>query len=168
MNSIPLAIINPYADSRPDDVAIDTIVIHSMFAEGQKNQFDCDSCHLTLIQHQVSAHYYIGQDGQVFASVPEKLRAWHAGKSKMPFPDDQREVINDFSIGIELLGDSAIGFSEAQYLSLILLIQNISRLHPISAIVGHDQIAPGRKTDPGDLFDWNRLKTEFKKQYRFN
>ncbi len=159
--------INPYADKRPDGVLIDTIVIHSMFAEGTPHPMDVFSCHQTLINHHVSAHYYIDQKGGIFSSIPVILRAWHAGNSTMPLPNDTRQAVNDFSVGIELISDLDLSFSKEQYESVIFLIQNISSKHPISAIVGHDQIAPGRKTDPGLKFDWKILRKEFK-NYSFD
>ncbi len=76
----------------------------------------------------------------------------------MPFEDDRREGVNDFSIGIELLTSPAQDFTEAQYLELANLINAICSRHPIRNIVGHDHIAPGRKSDPGPTFNWKHLK----------
>lgn len=82
--------------------------------------------------------------------------AWHAGESKMPFSDDRRCSVNHFSLGIELLATQHSGLEQAQYQSLALLIIDITSRHNISAIVGHRQIAPARKTDPWQ-FDADRL-----------
>ncbi len=80
----------------------------------------------------------------------------------MPFKDDHRDAVNDFSIGIELAGTQASGFTEEQYRELASLIAEIAARHPITTIVGHEHIAPDRKVDPGPLFDWSRLKTELR------
>lgn len=116
------------------------------------------ACALILEQHQVSAHYLLGRAGTVCQTVSEDNRAWHAGPSSMPFEDDHRQGVNDFSIGIELLTSPAQDFTDAQYLELANLINAICSRHPIRNIVGHDHIAPGRKTDPGPTFNWHRLK----------
>jgi AmpD protein len=76
----------------------------------------------------------------------------------MPFLDDSREQVNDFSIGIEVVTSGHEGdFTTSQYDALIELIRGIRARHPITAIVGHEHIAPGRKTDPGPQFDWQRI-----------
>jgi AmpD protein len=80
-------------------------------------------------------------------------RAWHAGQSSWK----GREKCNDFSIGIELEGTDDIRYTAAQYTMLARLIRALRRHYPIADIVGHSDIAPGRKTDPGPAFDWPRL-----------
>jgi AmpD protein len=139
-----------------------------MYAPNSQTPSAVSACHETLIQHHVSAHYYINPAGEIYQAIPDKLRAWHAGKSMMPFAHDQREAVNDFSIGIELLGGTTEPFSDAQYDALIFLTQSLLEKHPISSIVGHDQIAPGRKTDPGSQFRWNVLQDRFKALVFFN
>ena len=138
---------------------IDTIIIHSCFAPDAQDPF-CPQESISLFnQCKVSAHYLISRDGNILNLVPEENRAWHAGVSKLPFPDDPREAVNDFSIGIELIGEN--DFTEAQYLSLIDLINKIKTRHDIKYILGHNHIAPDRKVDPGENFDWARLKKIF-------
>lgn len=104
----------------------------------------------------VSAHYVLDREGIIHELVPPDKLAFHAGKSKMPAPDDGRESVNNFSIGIELLGTETSGFTEAQYQSLQWLIGNLKQTYPIKNLLGHSQIAPGRKTDPHH-FDWSRI-----------
>ena len=79
----------------------------------------------------------------------------------MPFRDDLRERVNDFSIGIELIGKPEDLFTDIQYEKLMELIELITKKHSLRSIVGHDDIAPGRKTDPGPRFDWESLKRHF-------
>ena len=104
---------------------------------------------------QVSAHYLIAEDGRIFQLVSDSKRAWHAGVSQW----QQRERCNDFSVGIELEGSDFEAFTEAQYASLQSLLAALQLSYPIQAIVGHSDIAPGRKTDPGPFFDWQRIIT---------
>jgi N-acetyl-anhydromuramoyl-L-alanine amidase len=89
--------------------------------------------------------------------VPFGARAWHAGKSSYA----GREACNDFSIGIELEGADQVPYAESQYLSLSRLIMALCSAYPtlsVQQVVGHSDIAPGRKTDPGPAFDWPRLR----------
>ena len=102
---------------------------------------------------RVSAHFLIRRDGRVIEFVPTTLRAWHAGASSWR----GRERCNDFSVGIELEGCDTQPFEPAQYKSLAELIEVLRTSYAIEAVVGHSEIAPGRKTDPGPYFDWARL-----------
>ena len=102
---------------------------------------------------RVSAHFLIRREGTLTQLVSCQKRAWHAGKSCWK----GRERCNDFSLGIELEGCDDTPFEEAQYLSLIALIKLLCEYFPIEAVVGHSDIAPERKTDPGPCFDWLRL-----------
>ena len=105
-----------------------------------------------IYQLRVSAHCLIRRDGQIIQYVSFNDRAWHAGVSRF----NDREKCNDFSIGIELEGTDDIPYTEQQYQQLSVLT-NLLKLHyPKIAdnIVGHCDIAPGRKTDPGSAFDW--------------
>ena len=108
---------------------------------------------------RVSAHLLIRRDGQVLQYVPCERRAWHAGVSSF----QGRERCNDYSIGIELEGTDDSPFTEAQYQQLVICTRQLQRRYPqISAarIIGHADIAPGRKTDPGPAFDWGRYRRE--------
>ena len=93
-------------------------------------------------------------DGSIVQFVPCEQRAWHAGASRWR----GRERCNDFSIGIELEGCDALPFEPVQYDVLAQLAGRIMRRYPISDVVGHADVAPGRKTDPGPHFDWTRLR----------
>ena len=108
---------------------------------------------LTDPAREVSSHYLIGRDGTLYQLVDESRRAWHAGASNW----QGRENCNNFSIGIELEGCDTMPFEPAQYERLAVLIVELERRYPIEAVVGHSDIAPGRKTDPGPFFDWKRL-----------
>ena len=105
---------------------------------------------------RVAAHVLIRRDGTVTQYVPFHRCAWHAGVSSFR----GREVCNDFSIGIELEGTETIDYTEAQYNRLADVIQALLARYPTlsrETITGHSDIAPGRKTDPGPSFDWERL-----------
>lgn len=114
---------------------------------------------LTDAEAKVSSHYLIAEDGQILRLVDESRRAWHAGKSHWRGIDD----VNSASIGIELVNPGhEFGyrpFSEAQYQALMPLMADITERYGITRgnIVGHSDIAPVRKEDPGELFDWERL-----------
>ncbi|HQN47388.1 MAG TPA: 1,6-anhydro-N-acetylmuramyl-L-alanine amidase AmpD, partial [Rugosibacter sp.] len=99
----------------------------------------------------VSAHFLIRRQGELIQFVSTFRRAWHAGISSW----QGRERCNDFSIGIELEGCDELPFEVAQYETLNLLLRDLVEIHKISAMVGHSEISPGRKTDPGPLFDWS-------------
>ena len=108
-------------------------------------------------QLRVSAHCLIRRDGELVQYVPFTARAWHAGVSSW----EGREACNDFSIGIELEGTDELPFSDVQYEGLVGLSWAISDQYPevtASRIVGHCDIAPGRKTDPGTSFEWQRYR----------
>ena len=109
--------------------------------------------HLTHPQVQASAHLVIGREGTVWQLLPFHLAAWHAGLSHY----QGRRGVNRFSIGIELEGTDFVAFEEAQYQALVKLLGAIDARYGLSYIVGHSDIAPGRKTDPGPHFDWVRL-----------
>ena len=109
---------------------------------------------------QASAHYVIGLDGKIVAMVPEEKKAWHAGRSSFKNQDDGANGVNKFSIGIELVGDgNQTAYTTAQYDSLIWLCKEIKARYSIAddCFTGHEFIAPGRKNDPGSLFDWKRF-----------
>lgn len=158
---------SPNCDARPDDCAVNLIVIHNIslppdqfggpgVIECFTNQLD-PSAHpyyATIKDLKVSAHFFIRRDGELIQFVPCTQRAWHAGVSNW----GGRECCNDFSIGIELEGSDTTPFTDAQYASLNQLTAAIQAAYPIQAIQGHADIAPGRKTDPGPYFDWARLE----------
>jgi AmpD protein len=105
---------------------------------------------------RVSAHFLVRRDGELVQYVPVTRRAWHAGESH----HCGRERCNDFAIGIELEGTDTVPYTAAQYAALARLIAALRRWAPALArapVVGHSDIAPGRKTDPGTAFDWGSL-----------
>jgi len=157
---------SPNYDQRPDAEDISLLVIHCIslppeqFGGDYIERLFCNCLpkdehpYFRDIHHlRVSAHLLIRRDGSLIQFVPFDQRAWHAGQSQF----QGRERCNDFSIGIELEGSVNQGFTEAQYQRLIeaskLLLAHYPRLQPTS-IVGHSDIAPGRKDDPGPFFDW--------------
>jgi len=157
---------SPNCDARPEGMAIELIVIHNISLppgvfDGDAvidlftNRLDWDAhpYYQGIRGIQVSAHFFIRRDGTLIQFVPCSLRAWHAGVSNW----QQRERCNDFSIGIELEGTDDLPFTDAQYATLSPLLQLLKQAYPIQAVVGHSDIAPGRKTDPGPLFAWQRV-----------
>jgi AmpD protein len=107
-----------------------------------------------IYTRKVSSHFLIRRDGELLQFVSCLQRAWHAGVSNWL----GRERCNDFSVGIELEGSDFEAFESAQYNTLQALIETIKQTYPIQDIVGHSDIAPGRKTDPGPYFDWSIIK----------
>lgn len=99
---------------------------------------------------RVSAHFLILRDGRLLQFVGTDQRAWHAGVSQFM----GRSACNDFSIGVELEGSDFVPFESAQYDTLVELTQLLLQHYPIRHVVGHQDIAPTRKTDPGPFFDW--------------
>lgn len=161
-----LRLSSPNCDTRPGDAVIELVVIHAIALppgvfEGNAvidlftNRLDWDAhpYYRGIRGLEVSAHFFIRRDGSLIQFVPCSLRAWHAGTSSW----DGRERCNDFSIGIELEGSDDTPFTEAQYATLIPLLETLKAAYPIRAVVGHSDIAPGRKTDPGPHFAWQRL-----------
>ena len=107
----------------------------------------------TVCDLRVSAHFFIRRNGTLVQFVSADRRAWHAGVSSW----QGRERCNDFSVGIELEGCDTQAFTVAQYACLRLLLAALCAHYPIAAVVGHSDIAPGRKTDPGPCFDWAEI-----------
>ncbi len=152
-------------DDRPDS-EISLIVIHCIsLPEGQYgntfvqqlfcNTLDCSAHNefRDLMDLRVSSHLFIRRDGSILQFVPFSDRAWHAGESSY----GGRENCNDYSIGIELEGTDRNPFEEAQYKSLSKVCHLLCESYDIRDIVGHSDIAPNRKTDPGSAFDWSRV-----------
>lgn len=150
-------------DQRPHGILIDTVVMHHISlppgAFGGSAVEDFFTSQLSVQDHpyyeqiadlQVSAHFYIPRDGQLVQFVSTHYRAWHAGASQL----FGRERVNDFSIGIELEGTGELAFESVQYQTLAKLIAAIKQQYDIQSFVGHSDIAPDRKTDPGKHFDW--------------
>ena len=146
---------SPNHDARPAGRAIDMLLLHYTGMPSAAAALD----RLTDDAAKVSAHYLIDEDGTVRRLVPEARRAWHAGVACWAGERD----INGLSIGIELVNPGhEFGyrpFPEAQMAALEELARDILARHtiPASRVLGHSDVAPGRKTDPGELFDWRRL-----------
>ena len=158
-------IASPNCDQRPNNTAISLLVIHYISLPPNQfsgdaviqfftNRLDCDAhpAYESLKGVKVSAHFFIRRDATVIQFVPCTKRAWHAGVSNW----QGRERCNDFSLGIELEGNGITPFTDEQYTALIALTQCLCQHCPIEHIAGHSDIAPGRKTDPGPYFDWQR------------
>ena len=161
---------SPNYDERPPGARIELVVIHAIslppgeFGTGLVADFfanrlpaDGHPFFAEIADLRVSAHYFIDRQGGIDQFVPEEKRAWHAGVSCF----GGRENCNDFSLGIELEGDDRHPFADAQYDSLNWLLADLRRRYPWLAreqVVGHADIAPGRKTDPGPFFDWRRVR----------
>ena len=161
-------IVSPNCDARPEGEAIRLIVLHNISLPPgifsgdavielftNRLDWDADPYYVAIRGMQVSAHFFIRRDGSLIQFVPCGLRAWHAGASNW----GGRDRCNDFSIGIELEGSDDKPFTDAQYASLNPLLATLQQTYPIEAIVGHSDIAPGRKTDPGPCFDWARVNS---------
>lgn len=106
-----------------------------------------------IYTRKVSSHFLIRRDGSLIQFVSCLNRAWHSGVSNW----QGRERCNDFSVGIELEGSDFDAFESAQYLTLKNLLNSLMRRYAIQSIVGHSDIAPARKTDPGPYFDWSKI-----------
>lgn len=160
---------SPHFDARPKDNDISLIVIHCIsLPPGEfggewidrlfTNTLPADKHpYFEGIAHlRVSAHVLIRRDGSITQYVPFHLRAWHAGVSSY----QGREVCNDYSIGIELEGTETVDYTDAQYACLGDVTEALLAHYPTlsrEAITGHSDIAPGRKTDPGPSFQWERF-----------
>lgn len=172
LSDIPF-ILSPNHDARPEGMAIDLLVVHgiSLPPSDFSNPAYIIDFFTNRLHHathpyfeslqgvRVSAHLVIFRDGQAIQFVPFTKRAWHAGVSQF----QGRSACNDFSIGIELEGTDDIPYTSAQYQTLAVVTKTIQKAYPAitpDRIVGHSDIAPGRKTDPGDSFDWLSLRSK--------
>lgn len=162
-------VLSPNCDDRPADCAIELIVVHGISLPPGRyggpeidqlftNTLDtgADPYFAALAGLKVSSHLLIRRDGELVQYVPFSKRAWHAGESCY----QGRIACNDFSIGIELEGQDDEAYDARQYARLAETVATLCALFPgldASAITGHADIAPGRKTDPGAAFDWQHL-----------
>jgi len=158
---------SPNCDERPPDADITLLVVHNIsLPPGEfggpgveqlfTNRLDpaAHPYYATIHTLRVSSHFFIRRDGELIQFVPCAKRAWHAGASSWR----GRERCNDFSLGVELEGSDEQPFTEAQYARLNELIRSLREAYPMLAdLAGHSDIAPGRKSDPGPYFDWNRV-----------
>lgn len=165
----------PHYDERPDENDVNLLVIHNISlppsqfgTSGIRELFtgtlnpDEHPFYKEIATLKVSAHCVIYRSGQIEQFVPFNKRAWHAGKSSF----QGRTRCNDFSIGIELEGTDCLAYTDAQYNSLVQVTQFVRHCYPqitLGRIVGHNDIAPGRKTDPGVAFEWARFRQALNK-----
>ena len=158
---------SPNCDERPDGSEIALLVVHNIslppgeFGGEAVIQFFTNTLDFaahpyyeTLRDLKVSAHFLIRRGGELVQLVPCARRAWHAGLSSWR----GRERCNDFSLGVELEGADDQAYSDRQYSRLASLLAVLRRRYPITDVVGHSDIAPGRKSDPGVAFDWGRFR----------
>jgi AmpD protein len=159
-------IASPNFDDRPPGSKVELVVIHNIslppgeFGGPYIEDLFMNRLHpgahpyfAGISMLRVSAHYLIRRDGEVRQFVDTEKRAWHAGVSSWK----GRERVNDFSIGIELEGADDTPFEDAQYEALNRLLTELNRRYGKLPLTGHADIAPGRKTDPGPMFDWSRV-----------
>lgn len=159
-------IASPNFDARPSQ-EIDMIVIHNIslppniyggsgVVELFTNQLNPDEhpYYATIHTTKVSSHFFIRRDGELVQFVSCLARAWHAGVSCW----QGRERCNDFSVGVELEGSDYEAFEDVQYETLNALLKCLKQTYPIKYIIGHSDIAPGRKTDPGPFFNWQKIE----------
>ena len=158
---------SPNSDERPPGCRIELLVIHYISLPPGRfggdaieafftNRLDPDAhpFFATIAELKASAHFLVRRDGEILQFVPCEKRAWHAGESSW----NGRSRCNDFSIGIEVEGDGETPFTRAQYQRLAALTRMLTRRYPIADIVGHSDVAPSRKFDPGPQFDWIRYR----------
>lgn len=163
-------VLSPHFDARPNGVTPELVVVHGislpagefggpwidhLFAGDLRA--DAHPSFRDTAALRVSAHALIRRDGSITQYVPFGMRAWHAGQSRY----QGRSGCNDFSIGVELEGTDETPYMDAQYESLAALVKALLATYPTLSgerIAGHSDIAPGRKTDPGPAFDWQRWR----------
>jgi len=160
-------IASPNCDDRPPDSAIELLIVHAIsLPPGQfggcaiedlfLNRLDRSAhpYYASIADLKVSAHFLVKRDGALLKFVSCAKRAWHAGASSWK----GRSRCNDFSVGIELEGGDELAFEPAQYETLLRLTAALRDRYPITDMVGHSDVAPGRKTDPGPHFEWARYR----------
>jgi AmpD protein len=157
---------SPNCDARPAATDISLIIVHGIslppgkFGGGDvarlfTNELDpgADPFYPGIAHLKVSSHFFIRRDGELVQFVPCGRRAWHAGVSSWR----GRASCNDYSVGIELEGTDDLPYAAPQYRMLARVARALRGRYPIRDMVGHSDVAPGRKTDPGAAFDWLRL-----------
>ena len=158
---------SPNFGPRPEGARTDLVVVHSIslppghYGTGAVQQlfantldWDAHPYFQSIRGLQVSSHFFIERGGQLWQFVDCDQRAWHAGQSRYR----GRAQCNDDSIGIELEGLEGLTFEAAQYEALARLCTDIGTRYPVAHVAGHEHIAPGRKRDPGEGFDWPLLQ----------
>ena len=164
---------SPHCDCRPDPADITLLVVHNISLPAGRFggphvsdlftgriDYNTDPSFADLRGVKVSSHFFIRRDGRVIQYVSANDRAWHAGASSFR----GREKCNDFSIGVELEGTDHTPFEAAQYAALAALTAALQARYRLAWARGHEHIAPGRKTDPGPLFNWEYYQKLLKEQ----
>lgn len=165
---------SPNVDRRPAPDAIDAVIIHAIsLPPGEfggpwidrlfTNALDpgAHPYFAEIADLRVSSHLLIRRDGALVQYAPFHARAWHAGASCLA----GRERCNDYAVGIELEGADDVPYEDVQYEKLVHVLRALMRVYPAivpERVVGHCHVAPGRKTDPGDAFDWQRLQASLR------
>ncbi len=167
-------LLSSHHNARPAGSIIDLIVLHAIslpvgrFESEYIEAFFMGNLDVMsnpdfadLSDTRVSAHFVVDRKGKVTQFVPTSRRAWHAGQSSWPDVEGEaRENCNDYSVGIEMIGDESNPFTQAQYRETARLCRTLmAEYHGITTqrIVGHQDIAPGRKWDPGKQWDWAKF-----------
>lgn len=159
-------VASPNCDARPPGAVVSLVVIHGIsLPPGEFGGHDVERLFTNTLDPlghpfyagiatlRVSAHFLVRRDGELVQFVSCNDRAWHAGVSSW----QGRARCNDYSVGIELEGTDTHPYGRAQYRRLADLLRALARRYALTAAVGHSDVAPGRKTDPGAAFDWRRL-----------
>lgn len=159
-------VASPNCDARPRGEAVTLVVIHGISLPPGRfggdavtrlftNALDTAAhpSYASLANLRVSAHFLVHRDGTLVQFVACNARAWHAGVSAW----QGRARCNDYSIGIEVEGADTVAYEDVQYERLAALLRALRKRYPLAAAVGHSDVAPGRKTDPGPAFDWAHL-----------
>lgn len=165
---------SPHRDMRPDENDVSLLVVHGIslppgvFGGEEIIRFFCGTLNCganpafaALKNMRVSAHFLIRRGGELIQFAPCGMRAWHAGESEWR----GRARCNDFSLGVELEGADDIPYEDAQYDSLARLMLALAKKYAPLSAAGHEHISPGRKTDPGPAFDWNKLFSKTGKEF---
>ncbi len=164
------AVVSPNRDARPPGCPPELIVVHGIslppgeFGGGWIDRLftntlpeDAHPYFAEIAALRVSAHVLVDREGALTQYVAFHERAWHAGESA----HCGRTACNDFGVGIELEGTDDVPYTGAQYATLAGVVAALRQTYPTlrgADIVGHSDVAPGRKTDPGPSFDWARLR----------
>ncbi len=170
---------SPHHNARPDGVIVDLIVLHAISVPAGEFEMQhianlfmgCLDCEAhpsfnNLKDLQVSAHFVVDRGGAITRFVHPDQRAWHAGISQW----QGRESCNDYAIGIEMIGDEQQPFTPLQYRETARLCRTLMQHYPAickDRIVGHEDIAPGRKWDPGKQWNWQHFHRSLSRIRKF-
>ena len=162
-------VTSPNFGPRPEGASVELAVIHSIslppgryggdaierLFTNRLVDLDAHPYYARLRGLRVSSHFLVRRDGELLQFVGCDDAAWHAGESAWR----GRQRCNEFSVGVELEGLEGLTFEDAQYERLVMLLRALAGRYPMRGVAGHEDVAPGRKRDPGPGFDWPRLRT---------